>query len=161
MNDEMVFVAVDTECAGVRVTLFEQEIPRTDALRMYRAARKDARSLDDDLVRLAATEVIGECLHVDCFFDFLGDEVSFPMVHALDAIEEHFRIPADTLRKAMQPDNLAALVLQREADYEAFIGSGSHQIANTEIMKAQHAAIQEAIAAEINAELTQSGIGKH
>ncbi|WP_438397019.1 hypothetical protein [Caballeronia sp. DA-9] len=160
-EENTVIVSVATEVSGSRVTLFEQEMSKVDVLRMFRVAHDDRRAIEEDLAALAASEVLGEYLYVSCFFgryDYSGDEVSFPLVHALDAIEEIFGITAEKLRPTLRPENLAELVVESDRAFKAFMDANPDLLKDAELLKARHAALQDAIAAELMAE--QLGRGK-
>jgi hypothetical protein len=153
--ENTVIVSVATEVKRSRVTLFEQEMSKADVRRMFRVAHGDRRALEEDLAALAASEVLGEYLFVSCFFgryDYSGDEDSSPLVHALEAIEEIFGIAAEKLRPTLRPENLAELVAESDREFKAVMDANPVLIKDAELLKARHAALQDAIAAELMAE---------
>ena len=157
-NENVALVYVDASVDGSsRVQVFSMEVPKADALRIFAAARRDPRSIKEDLASFIAEEVRGDFLYVGYFEmahgKILDEEVCFPLPHAFDAIEQHFSIKSDDLKAALVPENLAELVAERSKDLETLLNELPELMKDVELLKAKDAAVREAVAAELRAEI--------
>ncbi|MDR5826130.1 hypothetical protein [Caballeronia sp. LZ043] len=104
-----------------------------------------------------AAEVKGDLLCAGYFFIEGGKEahenVAFPILHAVAAISEHFGIDAETLERALEPANVAALGSARDAELASFLEDHPEILAGAEAFREKHGHVQAALAAELAIEL--------
>jgi hypothetical protein len=151
-------VYVELERAGTgRVEIYSREATKEEALRMFESASKDRRAIEDDLASRVAAEVKGDLLCAGYFFVEGGKEahedVAFPILHAVAAISEHFGIDAETLERALEPANVAALSSARDAELASFLNDHPELLAGAEAIREKHGNVQAALAAELAIEL--------
>lgn len=149
---------VELELAGIgRVELYSGEATKEEALRMFGSARKDRRAIEDDLASRVAAEVKGDLLCAGYFFVEGGkdahEDVAFPILHAVAAISEHFGVDAETLDRALEPANVAALSSARDAELASFLKDHPEVLAGAEALREKHGNVQAALAAELANEL--------
>jgi hypothetical protein len=134
-----------------------RDATKEEALRMFESASKDLRAVEDDLASRVAAEVKGDLLCAGYFFVEGGkvadEDVAFPILHAVAAISEHFGIDADTLERALEPANLAALRSARDAELASFLKDHPEILAGSEALREKHGNVQAALAAELAIEL--------
>jgi hypothetical protein len=151
-------VYVELERAGTgRVEIYSREATKEEALRMFESASKDRRAIEDDLASRVAAEVKGDLLCAGYFFVEGGkdahEDVAFPTVHAVSAISEHFGVDAETLERALEPANVAALNSAKDAELASFLKEHPEMLAGAEAFRERHGNVQAALAAELALEL--------
>ncbi|WP_125469826.1 hypothetical protein [Caballeronia telluris] len=149
-------VYVELERAGGgRIEIYSREATKEEALRMFDSASNDRRAIEDDLASRLAAEVKGDLLCAGYFFvdgdKDAHEDVAFPISHAVAAISEHFGIEVETLERALEPANLAALTSVKEAELAAFCKD--HPEAAGERHRAVQAALAEELAHELEGEV--------
>ncbi|WP_250490952.1 hypothetical protein [Caballeronia sp. INML2] len=151
-------IYVELERAGTgRVEIYSREATKEAALQMFESASNDRRAIEDDLASRVAAEVKGDLLCAGYFFVEGGKEahedVAFPILHAVAAISEHFGIDAETLERALEPANVAALSSARDAELASFLNDHPELLAGAEAIREKHGNVQAALAAELAIEL--------
>ncbi|WP_250491076.1 hypothetical protein [Caballeronia sp. INML2] len=124
---------------------------------MFESASNDRRAIEDDLASRVAAEVKGDLLCAGYFFVEGGKEahedVAFPIVHAVAAVSEHFGVDAETLDRALEPGNVAALSSARDAELASFLKDHPEILAGAKALREKHGNVQAALAAELANEL--------
>jgi len=151
-------IYVELERAGTgRVEIYSREATKEEALQMFESARYDRRAIEDDLASRVAAEVKGDLLCAGYFFVENGkdahEDVAFPIVHAVAAVSEHFGVDAETLDRALEPANVAALSSARDAELASFLKAHSEMLAGAEAFRGKHGNVRAALAAELALEL--------
>jgi hypothetical protein len=151
-------IYVELERAGTgRVEIYSREATKEAALQMFESASNDRRAIEDDLASRVAAEVKGDLLCAGYFFVEGGKEahedVAFPILHAVAAISEHFGIDVETLERALEPANVAALSSARDAELASFLNDHPELLAGAEAIREKHGNVQAALAAELAIEL--------
>ncbi|MDR5755222.1 MULTISPECIES: hypothetical protein [unclassified Caballeronia] len=151
-------VYVELERAGGgRVEIYSREATKEEALRIFDSASNDRRAIEDDLASRLAAEFKGDLLCAGYFFvdgkKDAHEDVAFPVSHAVAAISEHFGIEAETLERALEPANIAALTSERDAEVAAFFKEHPEVMVGAEAFRERHVAVQAALAAELVIEL--------
>jgi hypothetical protein len=151
-------VYVELERAGGgRIEIYSREATKEEALRMFDSASNDRRAIEDDLASRLAAEVKADLLCAGYFFvdgdKDAHEDVAFPISHAVAAISEHFGIEVETLERALEPANIAALTSVKEAELAAFCKDHPEIMASAEAAGERHRAVQAALAEELAHEL--------
>ncbi|VXC78056.1 conserved hypothetical protein [Burkholderia sp. 8Y] len=155
-NDATIYVQLERPGTG-RVEIYSRDATKEEALRMFKSASKDKRAIEDDLASRVAAEVKGDLLCAGYFFVEGGkdahEDVAFPILHAVAAISAHFGIDAETLERALEPANVAALSSARDAGLASFLNDHPELLAGAEAFREKHGDVQAALAAELAIEL--------
>ncbi|SAK99248.1 hypothetical protein AWB76_07682 [Caballeronia temeraria] len=156
LDGAIVYVELERAETG-RVEIYSREATKGEALRMFGSASNDRRAIEDDLASRVAAEVKGDLLCAGYFFVEGGkdahEDVAFPIVHAVAAISEHFGVDAETLERALEPANVAALSAARDAELASFLNDHPEMLAGAEAIREKHGNVQAALAAELAIEL--------
>jgi hypothetical protein len=135
-NDATIYVQLERPETG-RVEIYSRDATKEEALRMFASASKDRRANEADLASRVAAAVKGDLLCAGYFFVEGGKEahedVAFPILHAVAAISEHVGIDAETLERALEPANVAALSSARDAELASFLNDHPEFLAGAEV----------------------------